>query len=110
MKALPMPVAVSVGLFFDQLSSYLNEHFAVFWPARVKDTKNRFSAKHYEQYGWINFLKAIAKTKVFDIPNSGLNSIQCARMAPLFDVLVYASEEKLLNEAQYLDYEANKPK
>ncbi|WP_262487747.1 hypothetical protein [Chitinophaga sancti] len=39
-----------------------------------------------------------------------MNSIQCARMALAFDVLVYASEEKELNEAQHLDYEAEREK
>lgn len=58
----------------------------------------------------MNFLKSIAGTKVFDIPNSGLNSIQCARIAKAFDVLVYASEEKEFGEAQALDYESEKRK
>jgi hypothetical protein len=47
---------------------------------------------------------------VFDIPGSGCNSIQSARKARCFDVLIYASEEKELNEAQYLDYEEQKHK
>lgn len=56
-------------------------------------------------YGWINFLKSIAATKVFDIAGGGKNSIQNAREANVFDVLIYASEEKSLNEAQALDHE-----
>jgi hypothetical protein len=43
---------------------------------------------------------------VFDIPGSNMNSIDCARAASAFDVLLYASEEKELNEAQALDQEA----
>jgi len=31
-------------------------------------------------------------------------------VAPCFDVLVYASEEKELNESQYLDFEAERKK
>lgn len=58
----------------------------------------------------MNFLKMIAKTKVFDIPGSGMNSIQCARESSCFDVLLYASEESSLSEAQYLDYEIEKQK
>jgi hypothetical protein len=58
----------------------------------------------------VNFLKGIAKTKVFDIPGSSCNSVECARMAKAFDVLVYASEDKEYAEAQYLDYEAEKQK
>ena len=42
---------------------------------------------------------------MFDIAGSGKNSIQCAREAPLFDVLIYASEDKSFNEAQALDHE-----
>lgn len=36
---------------------------------------------------------------------SGKNSIDCAREAKLFDVLIYASEEKSLNESLALDHE-----
>lgn len=65
---------------------------------------------HFDRYGWINFLKTIAATKVFDIPGAGKNSIDCARESPLFDVLIYASEDKNYNEAQALDYEAEQKK
>lgn len=58
-----------------------------------------------KEWGWVNFLKEIAKTKVFDIPGSGMNSIDCARASKAFDVLVYASEEKGMSEAQALDME-----
>lgn len=46
---------------------------------------------------------------MFDIPSSGMNSFQCARITPCFDVLVFASEDKLYNESQALDYELSKP-
>jgi len=70
-------------------------------------TKNgKHIKEHFERWGWINFLKSIAKTKVFDLPLSQKNSIECTRQASLFDVLMYASEEKDYNEAQWLDHEA----
>jgi hypothetical protein len=47
----------------------------------------------------------VASTKVFDIPGSGKNSIDCARETSLFDVLVYTSEDKSFNESQWLDHE-----
>jgi hypothetical protein len=34
-----------------------------------------------------------------------MNSIECAREAKCFDVLIWASEDKMLNEAQALDHE-----
>lgn len=61
--------------------------------------------RHFDQWGWINFLKTIAETKVFDIAGSGKNSIDCAREANLFDVLLFASEEKSYSESQALDWE-----
>jgi hypothetical protein len=39
---------------------------------------------------------------------NGLNSIQNARKASCFDVLIWASEDKLFNESQMLDFEENK--
>lgn len=61
-----------------------------------------------ENWGWINFLKEIAKTKVFDLPGTGMNSIDCAKASKAYDVLLFASEEKAFNEAQNLDFESKK--
>lgn len=58
-----------------------------------------------ETFGWVNLLKEVAKTKVFDIPGGRMNSIDSVRDAKCFDVLIFASEEKAYNEAQNLDME-----
>jgi hypothetical protein len=50
----------------------------------------------------------MAATKVFDIPSKGFNSLDCVRISKAFDVLMYASEDKMLNESQVLDFEASK--
>lgn len=47
----------------------------------------------------------MAKTKVFDLPGSNMNSIDCVRCSKLFDVLLYSSEERDYNEALSLDHE-----
>lgn len=85
----------------------MGEHFPVFQEIRGPGA-GRFVAKHMEQWGWVSFLKEIAKTKVFDIPGSGMNSIDCTKASKAFDVLIFASEEKQFNEAQNLDFEAKK--
>ena len=51
--------------------------------------------QYYREWGWIDFLSEIAKTKVFDIYGSGLDSIECAKNANAYKVLMYASNEKL---------------
>lgn len=61
----------------------------------------------YEQYGWENFLAAIAETKIFDIPGGGLDSVEAAKVARAYKVLSYASQKKELNLAEY---EAYKPR
>jgi hypothetical protein len=50
-------------------------------------------------WGWINFLSSIAETKMFDIPRSNLDSIECAKKAKAYKVLVFASEKKDFNVA-----------
>lgn len=55
-------------------------------------------------FGWLNLLKTIALTKIWDIPGSGMNSIDCVRATPAFDILASASEDKLFQESQALDY------
>ncbi len=62
--------------------------------------------QHFHNFGWVNFLKTVAATKVFDI--MGLNSLDSVRASPAFDVLVFTSEDKMFNESQALDYEAKK--
>jgi len=54
----------------------------------------------------VHFLTAIARTKVFDIPGSKRNSIDCVRMARAFDVFIFTSEEKDFNESLNADMEA----
>lgn len=59
---------------------------------------------HFEQWGWINFLSAMAETKVFDVPGSGLDSIECCKRAQAFKVLTYASEKKQFDAAMAVSY------
>lgn len=59
--------------------------------------------RHYERWGWANFLSGIAETKVFDVPGLGLDSIECAKAANLFKVLMYASEKRDYNAAMAAD-------
>lgn len=107
MHSLPMDIAASVASWFEKFNTYVHESFPVFFPSRVKSS-NKFSKEHFNRFGWINFLKTIAQTKVFDLP--GMNSIESARASRLFDVLIWASEEKGMSEALALDMEAAKQK
>jgi uncharacterized membrane protein len=52
----------------------------------------------------VNFLSFIAESKVFDRAN-GMTSIDNAREAPLWDVLIYASEKKGYEAAMNKFYE-----
>lgn len=105
MWRLPMSLALVVLRFFDEMNTMAHDTFTVF-----ADNDGSIGGvamrQHMEQWGWVNFLKTIAKTKVYDIAGSGLNSIDCARAAKLFDVLVDASEERGYNQAASRDMEA----
>lgn len=46
----------------------------------------------------------MAETKVFDIPGSGLDSIECCKLAQAFKVLTYASEKKQFDAAMAASY------
>lgn len=107
MRTLPMDIAAAVAGWFERFNGYVHDSFPVFFPSRVK-SNNKFSKEHFNRFGWINFLKTIATTKVFDLP--GMNSIDAARSSRLFDVLIWASEEKSMSEAYALDMEAAKQK
>lgn len=49
---------------------------------------------YYEEWGWIDFLTEVAKTKMFDVAGSGVDSIECAKRAKAYKVLIYASSER----------------
>jgi hypothetical protein len=108
MANLPMTGALMLAAWYERLNEALETDFIVFQDAVTKS--GNYMKKHFSSWGWVNFLKSIAKTKVFDIPGSGLNSIQCARMSSAFDVLMYASEEIGYNEAYEADAEAKNPR
>jgi hypothetical protein len=61
---------------------------------------------HFEKWGWISFLSHVAESKVFD--RSGNDSIESAKMAKCYNVLVWASEKKDKDEAIALHYENQK--
>lgn len=59
---------------------------------------------YYEEWGWIDFLAEMAKTKVFDLQGSGLDSVECVKKAQAYKVLMYASNEKQKNNALHSLY------
>lgn len=103
MKAFPMRAALIVSVWYETLNRFLEGSFTIFADSAIKS--GRHMKAHFSAWGWVNFLKSIAKSKVFDIPGSGMNSIQCARISKAFDVLMYASEEKGYSEALSADME-----
>jgi len=101
MSQLTLDKAITVMLFYEELNAFIEENFSLFHATGEKS--GHHMKQHFEQWGWVNFLKSIAKTKIFDIPDSGMNSIDCARQTKLFEVLIYASEDKDYNVAYNRD-------
>ena len=54
---------------------------------------------YYEEYGWVDFLSEVARTKVYDVPGSGMDSIECAERAKAYIVLSEASKDHEKNKA-----------
>jgi hypothetical protein len=100
---LTMPSIMAISQFWEQLNEYANANFTLFQDSGEQEGANM--KEHMQRWGWVNFLKSIAKTKVFDIAGSGLNSIDCARQAKCATVLTWASEEKDYNIALSRDME-----
>jgi hypothetical protein len=91
MMELPLDIALAVTFFFEQLNAFIQEHFSLFQPGKSKGPD---MAALFERWGWISFLTMIAESGIFTIPGNGLNAIDNAKAAKLYDVLVYASEKK----------------
>ncbi len=94
---MPMSNAMALYTWWEKLNEYIHDNYTLFQDSGEPEKANM--KEHMQRWGWINFLKSIAKTKVFDIAGSGLNSIDCARQATCADVLSWASEEKDYNIA-----------
>jgi len=104
MNNYPIRAALLVSGWYETLNRFLEGSFTIFQDSNIKS--GHHMKAHFSAWGWVNFLKTIAKTKVFDIPGSGLNSIDCARISKAYDVLLYASEEKGYSEALTADFES----
>lgn len=97
----PLDKAIGLMIWFDELNNYIQEAFTLFQDSGEEE--KAAMKEHMKRWGWVNFLKSIAKTKVFDISGSGMNSIDCARKAKMVEVLTWASEEKDYNLAMAED-------
>jgi hypothetical protein len=103
--ALQTPILEAAGWLkgFDSFNKTLAETYTLFQDSG--SMQGGSMAEHMKKWGWVRFLKEIAKTKVFDLPGSGMNSVECAKRAKLDDVLVWASEDKDYSEAYASDME-----
>lgn len=95
--------AIAVHAWFDNLNTQILNSYTLFQESDLEGDEGENMKAHMQQWGWVNLLKGIAKTKVFDIAGSGMNSIDCVRAATLDDVLTWASEEKAYNLAMRAD-------
>jgi hypothetical protein len=102
MHTLPMDIANQVASFFERHNDHLHKSFSVFRKSRVKGPN---LSGHFDRWGWVSFLTYVAEAGLFTVPGAGLNAIDCAKNAKLYDVLVYASEKKDHDEAINLYYE-----
>ncbi len=90
--------AIKVSKWWDELNKYINDHYTVFKDSGdIRDNTDNMD-EHMARWGWVNFLKTVAKTKAFDIEGSGMNSIDCVRVTKASEILVWASEEKEENK------------
>lgn len=100
---LTFDVFYLIRLWWEKFNKYINENFTVFQDSGDSNKDSENVTEHMARWGWVKFLKDIAKTKIFDIPSMGMNSIECVRQTGCNEVLVYASEEKDFNIASYRD-------
>lgn len=105
---LNLKSALIVSIWWDKLNNYINSKFTLFQEnGEVKDGSSNNVDEHMKKWGWINFLKSLAKTKAFDISGSGKNSIDCVRQTKCATILSWASEEKEYNFALGEDFKSN---
>lgn len=96
-------VAVITSKWWESINNYINENYTVFQDTGDVIENNENVDFHMSRWGWVHFLKELSLTKAFDISGSGLNSIECVRDTICSDVLIWASEGKEFNIANYRD-------
>lgn len=100
---MPAYTAIVVSRWWDLLNKYINDNYTVFQDPGDRRENSENMDEHMRRWGWVNFLKSIAKTKAFDISGSGMNSIDCVRATKASEILVWASEERESNTAASRD-------
>lgn len=90
-REIPLNEAVFLMNWYFKHNNYIQDSFSLFKPNRSKGIDME---DHFNAYGWLSFLSMIAKEGVFNVPGNGLNAIENAKRAKLYDVLMYASEKK----------------
>lgn len=98
--------ALLTSIWWDRLNIYINENYTVFQDSGDSRANSESMDEHMRRWGWVNFLKGVAKTKAFDISGSGMNSIDCVRATKASEILMWASEEKDANVAMNRDMKA----
>lgn len=98
--------ALLTSIWWDKLNVYINENYTVFQDSGDSRANSENMDEHMMRWGWVNFLKGVAKTKAFDISGSGMNSIDCVRATKASEILLWASEEKDANVAMNRDMKA----
>lgn len=90
-RDMPLNQAVFIMNWYFKHNNHIQESFSLFKPNRSKGIDME---EHFNAYGWLSFLSMIAKEGVFNVSGNGLNAIENAKRAKLYDVLLYASEKK----------------
>lgn len=66
-------------------------------------------SKHFEMWQWVNFMSFVAAAPEWQRSN-GKSGMENAEIAPLYDVLLWASEKKSYQEAEDAYFERMKQK
>lgn len=101
-----LDMAIKVSKWWDMLNKYVNDHYTVFQDSGDSRENCENIDEYMTRWGWVNFLMTVAKTKVFDILGSGMNSVDCVRKTKASEVLIWASADKEYNVATARDTKA----
>ncbi|HRO18368.1 MAG TPA: hypothetical protein PLU07_09275 [Ferruginibacter sp.] len=71
----------------------MEDNFSIFSPGGgggdIKPEIRQFNS----DWGWIDMLSELSKTKMFDIPRLKIDSVECTKRAKAYKVLIECSKE-----------------
>lgn len=91
---LPIEKAINIGDWYDAFTDHIKDNFSVFKSKKKKKKGEIDMTPHFEKWGWISFLNYVANKGTIFYKSNGQSNLENVKQADAYEVLIWASCEK----------------